>query len=249
MTAQIPEAELRTRTVGDIAAKMAGATVVFRSFKIDFCCNGDLVLADAARQRGLDIGALEQALAALDAGTADAAVEMDSAQLTDHIESRYHHAHRRTLPELIALSRKVEAVHRAHPKVPAGLCDVLQRMEEELESHMVDEEQRLFPAMRQQASQQIDALIPELQHQHDDHGALLRQVETLTEEFSLPEGACRSWQALYVGTAQFAEDLIQHIHLENDVLFPRFTCNGKPGLTARSKFLLEDHDAAEIEVP
>ena len=124
MTVQIPEAELRTRTVGDIAAKMAGATAVFRSFKIDFCCNGDLVLADAARQRGLDIGALEQALAALDAGTADATANMSSAQLADHIESRYHQAHRRALPELIALSRKVEAVHRAHPKVPAGLCDV-----------------------------------------------------------------------------------------------------------------------------
>ena len=214
---------LRVRSEVQTILRQAGATAVFRSFKIDFCCNGDLVLADAARQRGLDIGALEQALAALDAGTADATANMSSAQLADHIESRYHQAHRRALPELIALSRKVEAVHRAHPKVPAGLCDVLQRMEAALESHMVDEEQRLFPAMRQQTSQPLDGLVLELQHQNDDHGVLLRQVEALTGEFSLPEGACRSWQALYSGAAQFAEDLMQHIHLENNVLFPRIT--------------------------
>lgn len=222
MTAQIQETDLRTRTVGDIAAKLPGATAVFRSFKIDFCCNGNLLLADAAQQGSLDIAAIELALAALDTNAPGAAVEMDSARLIDHIESRYHHAHRRALPELIALSRKVEAVHRDHPKVPAGLSDVLQQMEEELESHMVEEEQQLFPAMRQQASQPLDAPILELRHQHDDHGALLRQVETLTDEFSPPEGACNTWQALYVGTAQLAEDLMQHIHLENNVLFPRF---------------------------
>ena len=222
MATQIPHAELRAHTVGDIAAKLPGATAVFRSFKIDFCCNGDLMLTEAAQKRGLDIGPIEQALAALDVDAPGAAVEMDSARLIDHIESRYHHAHRRALPELIALSRKVEAVHRDHPKVPAGLAVVLQRMKEELESHMVEEEQHLFPAMRQQASQALDASILDLRHQHDDHGALLRQVETLTEEFSPPEGACNSWRALYVGTAQLAEDLMQHIHLENNILFPRF---------------------------
>lgn len=223
MTTHIPQTELRARTVGDIAAKLPGATAVFRSFKIDFCCNGDLMLTEAAQKRGLDIVPIEQALAALDTGASGAAVEMDSARLIDHIESRYHHAHRRALPELIALSRKVEAVHADHPKVPAGLSDVLRRMKEELESHMIEEEQQLFPAMRQQASQTLDAPILELRHQHDDHGALLRQVETLTEEFSPPEGACNSWQALYIGTAQLAEDLVEHIHLENNVLFPRFT--------------------------
>lgn len=222
MTIQAPQTELRTRTVGDIAAKLPGATAVFRSFKIDFCCNGDLALTEAAQKRGLDIEPIEQALAALDFDAPGAAVEMDSARLIDHIESRYHHAHRRALPELITLSRKVEAVHRDHPKVPAGLAAVLQRMEEELESHMVEEEQQVFPAMRQQTSQTLDTPILDLRHQHDVHGALLRQVEALTEDFSPPEGACNSWQALYVGTAQLAEDLMEHIHLENNVLFPRF---------------------------
>lgn len=223
MTAQIPQAEMRARTVGDIAAEVPGATAVFRSFKIDFCCNGNLTLAAAAAQRrALDIEAVEEALASLVTSTAEAVVPMDSVALIDHIESRYHQAHRRALPELIALSRKVEAVHRGHPKVPAGLCCVLQRMEAKLESHMAEEERELFPAMRQQALQKLDAPILRLRQQHDDHGALLRQMEVLTEEFSPPDEACRSWQALYVGVAQLAEDLMEHIHLENNVLFPRF---------------------------
>jgi len=223
MTARIPTVELHARTVGNIAAELPDVTAVFRDCKLDFCCHGDLTLAAAAAQRrALNIDAVERALAALVADTPEAAVPMESAALIDHIESRYHQVHRRALPELIALSRKVEAVHRGHPKVPAGLCDVLQRMEAKLESHMAEEERELFPAMRQQAVQKLDAPILHLRQQHDEHGALLRQMEALTEDFSPPDEACRSWQALYVGAAQFAEDLMEHIHLENNILFPRF---------------------------
>lgn len=222
MTARTLDANLRARTVGDIAATLPGATAVFRSFKIDFCCNGDVMLAAAAQERGLDVETLERALVAIDNQTLDSAVVMSSAELINHIKTRYHDGHRRALPELIALSRKVEMVHRDHPKVPAGLCDVLDRMETELQSHMAEEEQQLFPAMQKADAQPLDASILNLRHQHDEHGALLRQVEVLTDEFSPPEGACGSWRALYVGTAQLADDLMQHIHLENNVLFPRF---------------------------
>jgi len=221
------ERELRQRGVGDIAATLPGATAVFRRFRIDFCCNGDLTLDAAARRRGVDPGELEEALAALDgAGAAAAAVvpaTMDSGELIDHIQACYHETHRRGLPELIALSRKVEAVHRGHPDVPAGLSDALRQLESELEQHMVKEEETLFPAMRKHAGDgRLDAAIGELRDEHDNQGTLLRLLESLTDDFTLPEGACRSWQALYVGTARFAEELMEHIHLENNILFPRF---------------------------
>jgi regulator of cell morphogenesis and NO signaling len=225
MTVQIPEAAQRERTVGDIAATLPGATAVFRKFKIDFCCNGDLTLDLAARRRGIAPDDLERALGALGSAGVAAAMPavMDSGELIDHIQARYHEAHRRTLPELIVLSRKVEAVHREHPNVPAGLSDVLRQIESELEKHMAKEEETLFPAMRRYANGGLDASIGELRHEHDDQGALLRRLERITDDFTPPEGACRSWQALYVGAAQLAEDLMEHIHLENNVLFPRFT--------------------------
>jgi len=211
------------RTVGDIAATLPGATGVFRKFKIDFCCNGDLTLDGAAQRRDADPDELIKALEALDhADPAAAPAAMESDELIDHIQVRYHEVHRRALPELIALSRKVEAVHREHPKVPAGLSDALRQMHNDLEEHMAREEETLFPAMLQQSADKLDIAIDELRHEHDGQGTQLRLLESLTDDFTLPEGACRSWQALYVGTAQLAEDLMEHIHLENNVLFPRF---------------------------
>ncbi|WP_434722827.1 iron-sulfur cluster repair di-iron protein [Mesorhizobium sp. RIZ17] len=224
MTVQTSEAAFWERTVGDIAATLPGATAVFRKFKIDFCCNGDLTLDSAAHRRGVDPRDLEQALTAL--GTADGAgaapAAMSNEVLIDHIQACYHEAHRRALPELIALSRKVEAVHREHPKVPAGLSDALRLLGGELEQHMAKEEAILFPAMLQWTEGKYDIPISELRHEHDGQGISLRLLESLTDNFTTPEGACRSWQALYVGVAQLAEDMIEHIHLENNVLFPRF---------------------------
>jgi regulator of cell morphogenesis and NO signaling len=223
MTVENAQPALRQRTVGDLAATLPGATAVFRRFKIDFCCNGDLTVDAAAHRRGVDLGEVEGALHALvvDSEAASApASAMGSEALIHHIQTRYHAAHRRALPELIALSRKVEAVHREHPKVPAGLCDALRQMENALEQHLRKEEATLVPA-ELRTDDRLRTEIGELRREHDEQGTLLRLLESLTDDFTLPAGACRSWQALYVGTAQLAEDLMEHIHLENNVLFPR----------------------------
>ncbi len=223
MTTTNTPAALTERHVGEIAATLPGASAVFRAFRIDFCCHGNVPLAAAARERNLNVEAIVQALQALDTRgeTAATATTLDSAALIERIRTRYHDAHRRSFPELISLSRKVEAVHRANPKVPRGLADLLEEMASELEDHMAREETTLFPAM-QRVESGLAATIDELRHEHDDHGALLRQIETLTDDFTLPAGACRSWAALYTSTARLAEDLMEHIHLENNVLFPRF---------------------------
>jgi len=228
MTVQESETSLRTRTVGEIAATLPGATAVFRRFKVDFCCQGDMALDAAAQRRGIDVADVEQALAALVETNAGAlATAMSSDELVDHIKTRYHEAHRRALPELIVLSQTVEAVHSRHPKVPAGLSVALEEMLSELVPHMITEETVLFPAILQHVEEGLDIAIDDLRHEHDDQGVLLRRLEGLTDDFTLPEGACRSWQALYVGTAQLAEDLMEHIHLENNVLFPRFAAAGR----------------------
>ena len=89
---------------------------------------------------------------------------------------------------------------------------------------MCKEELILFPAMKlQAASLMLDAPIACMRHEHDDHGEHLRELDGLTGGITLPTGACRTWQALYAGLAKLNEDLMQHIHLENNVLFPRFS--------------------------
>ena len=211
---------LRNRPVGEIAATLPGATAVFRNFKLDFCCGGDAILADAVRRRGLEIEAVEAALAALDPGDAVSAPEATGA-LIDHIVSRYHETHRRELPELIRLARKVEAVHAAHVEAPKGIADTLGAIYAELEKHMQTEEADFFPLMRKDDAGNSPS-VAQLRHDHDRHGELLRRLESLANGFVLSEGACRSWEALYAGSAKVVDDGMEHIHLENNVLFPRF---------------------------
>jgi regulator of cell morphogenesis and NO signaling len=213
---------LRNRTVGEIAATVPGATGLFRHFKIDFCCGGEIPLEQAARQRGVEMADLEQALEALVQTRAAAPASGETAGLIDHILARFHETHRRELPELVRLARKVEAVHAEHPQAPHGLAATLQQMLGELEVHMKKEELILFPAMRQRAEGRLDTPIAQMRHDHDDHGAQLRRLEAITDNFKPPPGACRSWQALYAGAAKLADDLVEHIHLENNVLFPRY---------------------------
>ncbi len=223
MTLAFEQGSLRSRTVGEIAATVPGATAIFRRFKLDFCCGGDVALADAANDRGIAVADVEQALAAL-AEVEDAApAAQETGELIDHILARYHETHRRELPELIRLARKVEAVHAERPDAPRGLADTLQEMLGELEVHMRKEELILFPAMRHFADGGgLDGPIAQMRHDHDDHGAQLQRLEEITGNFTLPEGACRSWQALYAGAAKLADDVREHIHLENNVLFPRY---------------------------
>jgi regulator of cell morphogenesis and NO signaling len=146
----------------------------------------------------------------------------DTGELIADILADYHETHRRELPGLAALAAKVEAVHADHPQAPRGVAAVLRELLGELEVHMKKEELILFPAMQRRLAGGLDAPIAQMRHDHDDHGDLLRQLGELTGGYATPEGVCRSWQALYAGLAKLADDLAQHIHLENDVLFPRF---------------------------
>lgn len=212
---------LLNQSVGEIAAQLPGASGVFRQFGIEFCCQGHISLADAANYGNLDMAQLEAALAALDpAATPEAPQETGA--LIDHIQTRYHNVHRQQIPDLIELSSKVEAVHVNHPKVPAGLAETLKQIWGEMEVHMKKEELLLFPAMRRQATDRIATQIREFRHDHNDQAMFLDQIARLTDDYTLPEGACRSWQALYAGAAQFRTDLTEHVHLENNILFPRF---------------------------
>lgn len=114
------EARFADRTLADIAASLPGATVIFRRSKLDFCCGGRVSLADAATAKGLPLPDLETELAGVAALALPAERPEATADLITLIETRYHAAHRRELPELVRLAQRVEVVHKAHPAVPRG---------------------------------------------------------------------------------------------------------------------------------
>ena len=210
-----------SQAIGQIAVQLPGATAVFRRLKLDFCCGGQVSLRQAAGDKGLDLQAVVQELSSLqrpnelpDAGT--------PSDLIEHIIARYHEVHRAQLPELIRMARRVESVHRDNPNTPHGLADALEAMEQELLSHMHKEEAVLFPMLRAGGNSFVPQPIAMMRHEHNDHGKALEHLARLTNDITPPMGACNTWRALYTGLAQLREDLINHIHLENNLLFPRF---------------------------
>lgn len=214
--------------IGQIAVQLPGATAIFRRLKLDFCCGGQVSLAQAAADKGLDAAAVLAELSALQRGGALPDASTSPGALIDHILVRYHEVHRQQLPELIRMARRVEAVHRDNPHVPAGLAEHLEVMHEELLSHMMKEEQVLFPMLKNGGNPFVGQPIGMMRAEHVDHGAALDKLNALTNDATPPQGACNTWRALYAGIAQLGDDLINHIHLENNILFPSFEASAAP---------------------
>lgn len=216
-----PDTLEATQSIGQIAVQLPGATAIFRRLKLDFCCGGQISLAQAVADKGLDLQAVMADLAQLKRPTELPTVTEPSV-LIDHILERYHEVHRAQLPELIRMARRVEAVHRDHPDVPVGLADFLEETEAELLSHMQKEETILFPMLKAGGNPFAVHPISMMRTEHTSHGLALDKLNALTNDATPPAQSCNTWRALYAGIAQLGDDLINHIHLENNVLFPQF---------------------------
>jgi regulator of cell morphogenesis and NO signaling len=217
-TAGLDRAE---QAIGQIAVDLPGATAVFRRLKLDFCCGGQIPLAQACEDKQLSLRTVLDELAQLDRPTTETAPQSPN-EMIDHILTRYHAVHREQLPELIRMARRVEAVHRDNPHVPSGLAAHLEDMERELLEHMDKEETILFPELRAGGASGSRGPIQVMRDDHVGHGQMLERLMALTYDATPPPGACNTWRALYAGIAQLSDDLIGHIHLENNLLFPGF---------------------------
>ena len=177
--------------IGQIAVQLPGATAVFRRLKLDFCCGGQVSLAHAAAEKGLNVDEVLAELSALQ--RSDAAPQAATpGELIDHILARYHEVHRQQLPELIHMARRVEAVHRDNPQVPVGLADHLEAMHQELVSHMLKEEQVLFPMLKNGGNPFVGQPIGMMRAEHVDHGEALDKLNALTNDATPPQGACNT---------------------------------------------------------
>lgn len=212
---------LKSRQLGQIAVEMPGATAIFRRLKLDFCCGGNVPLAAACEEKDLDVKAVSAELMALDRRAAAPQAD-EPGMLIDHILTRYHEVHRQQLPELIRMARRVEAVHRENPDCPTGLSELLAAMEAELLDHMSKEETILFPILRRGGSPFAGGPIAVMRMEHTNHGEQIAQLLAMTNDATPPAGACNTWRALYAGIEQLVNDLMEHIHLENNRLFVQF---------------------------
>lgn len=145
-------------------------------------------------------------------------------RLTSYIEVRYHAKLRRELPELVELSRNVERDHLENPSWPRGLAMLLRDMEEAAADHITKEEQILFPMIRSGRGAGAAGPVQAMEREHYDDGRALAQLRDLTSGLVAPPGACAAWQGLYVRLRSFSYELVEHMYIEDNILFPRALC-------------------------
>ncbi len=210
--------------LADIARTTPASTRVFMRHHLDFCCGGKRTLAEACELAGLDpvVVAAEVEQEARKNSAEPDWLTRPAAELCDYIETRFHAALRRDLPLLIEAAIKVERVHVKRPEVPTGLAALLADMLAEMEHHMGKEEQVLFPMIRRGVpGERMYMPVSALESEHDIHGQMLTRIRELTNDFQVPERGCATWRALYQGLEAMEDELMHHIHLENNILFPR----------------------------
>ncbi|QRY80433.1 iron-sulfur cluster repair protein YtfE [Pseudomonas sp. PDNC002] len=209
------------RTLSDLALSLPGSVALLHDHRLDFGCGGQRSLREAASEHDLD---LQRLISAFDALPADAPAPdwqgAGSAPLIDHILARYHQVHRQQLPALIAQAQRTERAHATHPQCPGGLAEHLTTMQQELEWHMCKEEGVLFPWLRQGIPlTHVQGPIGVMRHEHDEHAQSLLVLAELTDAFTAPADADEDWRQLYAGLETLRRDLVEHIHLENNLLF------------------------------
>ncbi len=211
-----------TSTLAELAAHLPAASRVFRRHGLDYCCGGRRSVAVACEERGLDPQAVMDEIdaAAVRPDDPPTLVGRPASELIEHIIRHYHEPLRAELPELVAMAKKVEHVHADKVDCPRGLAAHLAMMHADVLSHLAKEEQILFPMILAGNGQHAQGPITVMMHEHDDHGMNLRRVRELTTDLVPPTAACTTWRALYLRLLTLEGDLMDHIHLENNVLFP-----------------------------
>jgi len=214
--------QFRDKTLGQLALSIPRASSLFRQYNMDYCCGGKQTLSRSAEKLKLDIDLLESQLAKLATET----LEQDwrkapLSEIIDFIIVRYHDRHREQLPELILQAQKVEHVHVNNPSVPKGLSKYLEALLEELTSHMMKEERVLFPMIKNGMGRNAAGPISVMEQEHDDAGDILEAIKGITNNVTPPPEACTTWRVLYNGINELIDDLMNHINLENNLLFPR----------------------------
>jgi regulator of cell morphogenesis and NO signaling len=219
--------------VADIASTQPATIAVFQRHHIDFCCGGKIPLQEACQHAGVNTAVvMEELQAALSpvADTTDLPVA-DLTTLIGHIQQRYHQPLREELPRLAAMLARVVSRHGdRHGATLLPLQRVFEHLQAELLSHMAKEDAVLFPAIVALESGPAEARpsggwlaqpIHAMEADHEAAGAALARMRELTGSYTPPAGACPTFRGLYFGLWQLEQDMHVHIHLENNILFPR----------------------------
>ncbi len=218
-------------TIGEIVANDFRAASMFKEAGIDFCCGGNKSLSKACKEKGADESYLIQQLETLAQTPVSGAMnfkEWDLGFLSDYIVNTHHKFVLKNLPELVFYTQKIANVHGEHHPELIEVASLFTKINEELLQHLKNEEEVLFPAIKEaekNASPEVKATIvseiTRMQGEHEFAGGAMDKINVLTNNYLIPEDACNTYRVSLKLLEQFEDDLHIHVHLENNILYPK----------------------------
>lgn len=229
-----PESE---ETLGQITAKDLNKARIFKKYGLDFCCGGKKTVKEACAEKGLDVTKIEYELQQVEKTPGFRPLpynEWSLDFLADYIVNTHHSYVRKTLPDIKAYAEKVKKVHgKTHPEL-LSIYRLVEDVNVELSAHMIKEEVVLFPYIKELVAakketkpvhaEQFDKIqnpINRMEMEHEMVGNNLAEIRKLSKNYEIPEDACATYSLLYRMLDEFEEDLHLHVHLENNILFPK----------------------------
>lgn len=224
-----------SQTVGEIVTKFPKAADIFKEYKIDFCCGGHRPLATAIKEQGLNE---TEVLNELNSSYEKSLQEMSKAdknwqdvsvrELVDQIVNKHHAYLWSELPKISELSTLILRVHGPHHPELTKVHKLFHTLKMELESHLTKEETVQYPAIKKYLEtdsesdlRQANQIIDELEEEHTGAGDILKELRNVTHDYKIPDDVCETFELTYGKLQELEADLFQHIHLENNILFPR----------------------------
>ena len=217
--------------IGDIVTQDFRAAEVFKKAGIDFCCGGSQSLEAACRDKKLDVAEIESELEKLEnsePGSSHKFNEWKLDFLCDYIVNTHHQTVMKLLPELTFYTQKIAEVHGDnHPELPE-IANLFAQVDTELRQHLRNEEEVLFPSIREvlktnsaESKATIISEITRMTGEHEFAGGAMDKINELSHHYAVPEDGCNTYRVAYKLLEQFEDDLHIHVHLENNILYPK----------------------------
>lgn len=229
--------DIKNKSIGEIVAEDYRAASAFRKFGLDFCCGGKRGIIEACAKEGVDPEELRRELESVLSGRSEGDPDFNSWPpnlLVEYITSLHHAFVRRKVPEIAAYAEKVSNVHGKSYPALKEMREVFLQLKEEMLAHLEKEETMLFPYIKSLVSAEENGdgkpdglnrssaeAVRMLEEEHEEAGRLMARLEELSEGFTPPEDACTTFRVYFQNLEGFRDDLHKHVHLENNILFPK----------------------------
>ena len=225
------EADINRMTIGEIVAQDFRAASVFKDFGIDFCCGGKKSINEACTEKGIDKDDLIKKLLNLESVpniSGLSFIDWEPAFLCDYIINTHHKYVLKSLPELIYYTQKIASVHGdRHPELNE-VSELILKINNELLPHLKNEEEVLFPSLKRvlnSGSMEFKTImiseIARLSNEHEIAGGAMNRINVITNNYLVPADGCNTYKVTLKLLEQFEDDLHTHVHLENNILFPK----------------------------